>query len=382
MNTVSQLNNYCKLCNQHFLQGQNTPIFRIDRAPRSAQHLPSAEDFHRDGMSVPLELFQCPACGHYQLFSRPVNYWREVLTAAGLSAEMRNYRKEQFANWIDQYKLCGKVVMDIGCGEGQFLDLLAEAGAIAHGLEAGVNQVQRGQQAGREIQQGYILDPGCISPSSLDGFLCINFLEHATNPIDFLRSIFLACKPGAVGIVEVPNFQKDIDEQKSYNLIRDHLSYFTARTLSIAVGISGFELLSIREVWHGDDIEAVVRVPYPSPCIQWGSGTPIVRGLSKLLAMEKGRVAIWGASHQALTLIGMIRPKNVTCIADSADFKQGRVDPVCGIPIVSPDEMIASHPDLVIVIAAGYSKEVARLLGENKQFGGRIKILEEVLDFT
>lgn len=382
MSAISKSEVRCRLCNQDFSLSQSGCLFRIDRAPRSAQHLPSAEDFHQDDMSAPLELFQCPSCGHYQLFCQPVKYWKEVLTAAGLSAEMRNFRKEQFANWVDQYKLRGKEIMEIGCGEGQFLDLLSEAGVIAFGLEAGTNQVQRGQQAGREIQQGHPLDPGCLSPSTLDGFLCINFLEHATNPIDLLRSIFLACKPDAVGIVEVPNFQKDIDEQKSYNLIKDHLSYFTARTLSVAVGLSGFELLSIREVWHGDDIEAIVRVPYPTPCIKWASGTPIVRGLSNLLDMEKGRVAIWGASHQALTLIGIIRPNNVICIADSAEFKQGKVDPVCGIPIVSPDDMIASHPDLVIIIAASYSKEVARLLGENKRYSGRTIILEEVLDFA
>lgn len=366
----------CNLCNS-ILSSSNS-IFRIENAPRSAQYLPTMEEFNQSKTSVVIELYQCSDCGHYQLSGEPVDYWKEALTSAGISPEMREFRIEQLKSWVDKYNLYNKNVMEIGCGDGHLLDILSDAEVIASGLEFSTTQVKKGRMKGRNIYQGYPLDSSFSFSAILDGFLCINFLEHTPKPVDFLRSIFRACKPGAVGIVEVPNFQKDIDRQKSYNLIRDHISYFTFRTLALAIKLSGFDLLSIRDVWHSDDIEAIVQVPYPSPCIQWQSKTPIVQGLESFFASEQGKIAIWGASHQALTLLGMIKPQNVICIADSAPFKQGKVDPVCGIPIVSPNEMISIQPDLVIIIAAGYSNEIKKMLKSNKDYLGRIMVLEDI----
>lgn len=344
-----------------------------------AQHLPTQEEFTNGLCSFPLNLYACGGCGHFQLVTEPVVYWKEVITAAGLSQQMREFRTQQIGDWMVRHALAGKEVVEIGSGAGYLLDILTAAGAHATGLEYGIEQIEAGLSAGRNMRQGYILDSDFCFDKPFDGFICINFLEHSPEPVRFLRAIRKCCRPGAIGIVEVPNFQKDIDEEKSYNLIRDHLSYFTSRTLVLAVHLAGFELLSLRECWHGDDLEAEVRVPILSPVARWSEGTPMVKALGRLFTEERCRIAIWGASHQALTLLAMTRPQNVCCIADSAPFKQGRVDPACGIPIVSPEEMIAANPDIVIIMAAGFSLEVKHILMTTPGFSGRALILDDLL---
>lgn len=367
----------CRVC--HFPVTVADQIFTIPRAPLSAQYLPSASQFAEGVTAKPLCLYSCSGCGHYQLSSEPVHYWREVITAAGLSPAIGSFRATQLREWLVENRLQGKAVLEVGCGAGHLLDILSSSGVQAEGIEFNDVSVKRGRESGRCIRQGYILDVYKDIKGHYDGFVCINFLEHAPEPLTFLRAIFACCRPGAVGLLEVPNFNKDIAESKSYNLIRDHLSYFTDRSLRLICLLAGFEVLSIRECWHGNDLEAKLRVPTKSQISNWQQGTPTIQIFSDLVCSEPGRIAVWGASHQALTLLAMVATDNVLCIADSAPFKHGKVDPVCGLPIIAPADMIAMDPDLIIIIAAGYSFEVKRVLETQYKFSGRVVILDEFI---
>ena len=49
-------------------------------------------------------------------------------------------------------------------------------------------------------------------------------------------------------------------------------------------------------------------------------------------------------------------------IVDSAPFKQNKYTPATHLPIVAPEKLIADKVDAVIVMAAGYSDEVAGII--------------------
>ena len=70
--------------------------------PRAAQHLPDANNLINDE-SVTLEVFQCSGCGLVQLGNKPVDYYREVIRAAGISDEMKQFRSKQFRNFIEKF---------------------------------------------------------------------------------------------------------------------------------------------------------------------------------------------------------------------------------------------------------------------------------------
>jgi 2-polyprenyl-3-methyl-5-hydroxy-6-metoxy-1,4-benzoquinol methylase len=366
----------CKICSNKI--EQECVIFQIHDAPVSAQNLPTINQYLLKTHKSPLELFQCSYCGHYQLCSEPVSYWREVITAAGLSPMMRAFRRKQFSHWIKNYNLENKEIVEFGCGEGLLLDILSECKTFSVGIEAGRELATKGQQKGRNIIKGHLLDNEGLA-SNVGAFICINHLEHIPLPLDFMRQIKACCIEGAIGILEVPNFEKDIAENKSYNLIRDHLSYFTKRTLSLIIQLAGFEILSLKEVWHGDDLEAIIQVPNKTKCFKSQQGVNVVDALNYTFINIEGSVAIWGASHQALTLLAMTHSTNVKWIADSAVFKQGKVDPIRGIPIVSPDEMLSKKPENIIVLAAGYSNEIRNILIEEKEYLGSIFLIEDII---
>ena len=49
-------------------------------------------------------------------------------------------------------------------------------------------------------------------------------------------------------------------------------------------------------------------------------------------------------------------------VVDSAPFKQGKFTPATHLPIVAPSALETDPVDAVIVVAAGYSDEVARTI--------------------
>ena len=74
-------------------------------------------------------------------------------------------------------------------------------------------------------------------------------------------------------------------------------------------------------------------------------------------------MAIWGAGHQALAVIAMTNiAKKIKYVVDSAPFKQNKYTPATHIPIVAPEMLLTDKVDALIVMAAGYSDEVAGII--------------------
>ena len=69
----------CRLCGAALWP---TPVIRLERMPKAAQHVPGAAEFAGD-TGITLTVRQCSGCGLVQLDRAPVDYYREVITAAG-----------------------------------------------------------------------------------------------------------------------------------------------------------------------------------------------------------------------------------------------------------------------------------------------------------
>ena len=89
-------------------------------------------------------------------------------------------------------------------------------------------------------------------------------------------------------------------------------------------------------------------------------------------------MAIWGAGHQALAVISLISLSDkIRYVVDSAPFKQGKYTPATHLPIVSPDRLHSDPVDAVIVMAASYSDEVARIIRQKFDRNINIAILRD-----
>lgn len=353
----------CRACDH---KGSAPVLLQYDNMPATAQGFPTLETLESDH-GEHLEVLQCTGCGLVQLSNSPVSYYRDVIRAAAFSPEMGKFRLNQFQQWARQYHLHGKKVLEIGCGKGEYLALLQAADLEAFGIEHASDSVMTCQQAGLHVAQGYLGDDAAhaFNGFEFDGFVCLNFIEHWPEPRQSLHALLPMLKDDAIGLIEVPNFNMIVEKGLFSEFIADHLLYFTEQTLRVFLENNGFEILECQPVWQDYILSAVVR---KRRIMDLSFFSSYRKTISQLLhryidRFTDGGVAVWGAGHQSLAVISLADiAHRVEYVVDSATFKQGKFTPATHLPIVSPQQLETHPVAALIVMAASYSDEVARII--------------------
>ena len=360
----------CRSCGRKI---STAPLLAYEAMPAVAQHLP---DSPGTGGAVDFKVCQCEYCGLIQLDSPPVPYFREVIRAAAVSPEMRDFRLGQFKDFLSRYGLTGKKILECGCGGGEFLELMQQAGADAYGMEFGEKNLCKCREKSLNVEKCFFENGSeKLSNAPFDGFFILNYLEHLPDITVYLEGIRNNLADGAVGLIEVPNFDMMLQNSTFAEFTTDHLYYFTAASLKTLLENNGFEVISENVVWYGYILSFEVRKRQLPDLSKFDLAKAELTGKLQDLVnfYGKERSAVWGASHQAFAVLALAGlHEKIRCIIDSASFKQGKFSPATDIPVVSPESIASEDLDLLIVIAGGYSDEVAKIA--RKKFGKQLVI--------
>ena len=274
------------------------------------------------------------------------------------------------------------------------------------GIEHKKELVEKGQAAGLALYQGFPesdfslegmegkhLQSGKTRPVEglLDAMVQFNFLEHQKDPKGMLDFAYRKLKMGGFFLLTVPSFHYILDNKSYYELLRDHISNFTEESLQSLTQEAGFSLLESRIV-NRDTIEFVLQKEKKedlsvfrytggkidiSPLLE--NERAIQDDVKRRIAELKERgekIALWGASHQGLTLLSTTDLQYaVSYIIDSAPFKQGRFSPASHIRIVSPEHFREEPVEEVLIVAPGYTEEIAGIIRRDFQPKPRILAL-------
>jgi len=230
----------CKVCGGLLFE---KPILVLNNMPKGAQSFLKREDLSMD-RGVDLELYQCSCCGLIQLTREPVPYYKEVIRAVAFSEEMKAFKRRQFKEFLEKYKLIGKKILEVGCGKGEFMEIMKECGADVYGIEYGEENVRECLKKGLKVERDFISSENYkLKYAPFDAVYILNFLEHIPEATQFLRGVAFNLKKGGIGLIEVPNFEMCLKNKLLTDFIPDHVFYFTPETLEITLKISGFEIL-------------------------------------------------------------------------------------------------------------------------------------------
>jgi len=341
------------------------PIIEFENMPSVAQYFPDASSLKKD-RGISLKVFQCEGCGLLQLTNKAVPYYKEVIRAAAISDEMINFRKRQFGDFIEKYALTGKRIIEIGCGRGEYLQVMNQFPVDAYGLESSAESVKACVGAGLNASQGFVnQDRYSLPMAPFDAFYMLSFFEHLPNPNSVLGGISQILTAEGVGLIEVPNFDMMLQKNLFSEFTADHLLYFSRETLTTVLNLNGFEVAEIGTVWHDYILSAVVRKRKQLDLSAFFENKARISCEIKKFVSRFGdnKVAVWGAGHQALAVLALMNlGGRIKYVVDSAKFKQMKFTPVTHIPIVNPERLLSDPMDAVIIMAAGYSDEVAKIL--------------------
>ncbi len=91
----------------------------------------------------------------------------------------------------------GKTYLDLGCGEGRVMRMLAAAGARPIGVEMNHHLARRAVSAG-PIAEGSLPDLGFLRDDSFDGAVCVLVIEHIEDHGRLFAEAARVVRPGGV----------------------------------------------------------------------------------------------------------------------------------------------------------------------------------------
>lgn len=376
---------HCIACGEK-LDGK--ALLSFDGMPASAQNIPDADEVKTDH-GVSLNLHQCANCGLVQFDCEPVDYYRDVIRSGGFTTTMVELRRRQYAHLIGTYGLEGKKFIEVGCGQGEFLGVLAEFPVQAYGVEHRENLVELACEKGLDVVRGFTEETDTVlgEKGPYDVFLSFNFLEHQPEPGVMLDCIWNNLTEGGMGLVTVPSLEYILQYDGYYELIRDHIAYYSFETLGNLLSLHGFEVLEeemvnrdtcaviVKKVPRGNEtVKPVGAVDVSTMEASYGTICDEILKLTDSLKKEEKTLAIWGASHQGFTLAATTCLKeSAQYIIDSAPFKQGRFAPTSHLPIVAADHFHKEPVDVILIVAPGYTQEISESIRAN--FGENVTIM-------
>jgi O-antigen chain-terminating methyltransferase len=204
-------------------------VTRLERARRVPQGAPAP--------APPLAAAPTPA------FAPMPDYFAFQARLRGSIDEIR----ERQARYVDDFRERAPV-LDLGCGRGEFLRLLADEGIEARGVDSDPDMVAFCVGEGLDVEQGDALAHLEGLPSgSLGGIFCAHVIEHLT-PDRLVRLLELAAdrlRPGGVLIAETPN-PRTLVALSTFFADLTHVQPVHPDTLTVLARQAGFARADIR----------------------------------------------------------------------------------------------------------------------------------------
>jgi 2-polyprenyl-3-methyl-5-hydroxy-6-metoxy-1,4-benzoquinol methylase len=146
-------------------------------------------------------------------------------------------------------------VLDLGCGRGEFLSLLREAGIEAKGVDVDADMVVYARGEGLEVEQvGAVEYLETLAEGSLGGIFAAQLVEHLPAPT-VVRMLELAAeklRPGGLLVAETINPVSPI-ALRNYFADLTHAQPLVAETLELLARQAGFRTVETRFLNEPDE---------------------------------------------------------------------------------------------------------------------------------
>jgi len=288
---------------------------------------------------------------------------------------------------IDRYGLRGRKILEIGCGRGEFLELLCRLGG------------NRGIGVDPAYSPGIVPEDGDLTfinetfnPDHVDedvAFICCKMtLEHVFDTAGFVSTVRRAIRSAeTVVFFQVPDTVRILQELGFWDIYYDHCSYFSPASLRALFRREGFRVCSLEREFGGQYLTLEARPGAPDPNASPAEEAALLEDLQEIgeavsffagkhqesvrswkqrleAARERNeRTALWGSGSKAVGFLCTLDAVHeVECVVDINPRKQGTYSPGTGHEIVSPSFLESCRPDNVVVMNPMYVEEIQSML--------------------
>jgi SAM-dependent methyltransferase len=342
-----------------------------------------------DALAAPrgdIKLAFCSGCGMIRNLAfdpELVEYNPSYENSLHFSPTFRRFARELADRLIDRYGLRGKDIVDIGCGKGEFLDVICRAETGNRGVGFDPSYVGPPSRGNVTFVREYYSESHAHTPADL--ICCRHVLEHVTSPRELVGTLRNTSEshPEATLYFEVPDGGFMLRELDIWNVIYEHPSFFTAPAMRRLFEDAGFTTNELGSSFggqylymeaglngagqglpHREEVEELDRLAgtfgaaFSRKVQTWGDQ------LGELLA-DGRRVALWGAGARGVTFLNVVPGgERVELVIDLNVRKHGRFVPGTAQQVRGPDVVRELPPDVVLAMNPLYADEISRSLYE------------------
>jgi 2-polyprenyl-3-methyl-5-hydroxy-6-metoxy-1,4-benzoquinol methylase len=293
---------------------------------------------HRDGATgTQYEMRRCSACG--LTFARPrlsvgADWYAAMIPDEEPLPPDRDWRFLEFLRDAPPRAR----VLDVGCGEGQFLRLARERGLSGVGFDWDERRAARARAAGLETAtEDWERFLAARPDAEFDAAVLFDVLEHAPEPSVLVRGLRRLLKPGGLLAITVPNESRPLPfGRENYDYPPHHFTRWTRTAMKAFLEREGFEIVrqdaSMRASFYFRDVVASKLAIEPAARLlrrlRGAAGPPAGAApgptahparsgaRTALFALFSGTVktALWPAAALAVRWYGASRPDPGHCL--------------------------------------------------------------------
>ena len=362
-------------------------FFEVRQVPVHCNVLWPTREAARRAPKGDIRLAFWPSCGHiFNIAFDPalMTYTETYENSLHFSPRFQQFAEGLADRLIAAYDLHDKQIVDVGCGKGDWLKLIAVRGGnrgvgFDRSYEPGLEQEPLPE--GLRFVQDFFSDQYAATRADL--LTCRHVLEHIEQPRDFVDGIRAAIDPDTIAYFEVPNALYTLRDMGIWDIIYEHCSYFSASSLAHLFTRQGFDVLDVGEVYGGQFLGIDARPAADGPGVQQVPGNDLAamagivgafarryeekaahwREQLARFSAEGKQVVAWGAGSKGVTFLNALRAEDsVSYIVDINPRKQGRFVAGTGQEIVAPEFLRTVQPDVVLVMNPLYIDEIREML--------------------
>jgi 2-polyprenyl-3-methyl-5-hydroxy-6-metoxy-1,4-benzoquinol methylase len=373
---------------------------------------PSRADLNHGEMYYPLHVYVCEACWLVQLeeYESAENIFSDYAYFSSYSDSWLRHCQKYCDEVESRFHLAKEShVVEVASNDGYLLQNFVRKGIPVLGIEPAGNvaraAVEKGVPTLVRFFGAELAEELAREGRSADLIIGNNVLAQVPDLNDFVEGLKILLKPDGVLTLEFPHLLRLIELNEFDTIYHEHFSYFSLLCAQKILQAHEMRIFDVEELKsHGGSLRlfacrASSALHSTSPNVQRILDDEIKAGLNTVEGYEgfsrqvlqtkmelveflieaKRRgmtVAGYGAPGKSATLLHYcgIGKDMIEYTVDRSPFKQGRHLPGSRIPIYSPDRIVETKPDYVLILPWNLKDEIEQQLSYIREWGGRFVV--------
>lgn len=320
-----------------------------------------------------------------------IDYFQSYESTQAYSDTFNKFHHKLADDLIQKYDLDGKHIIEIGCGQGEFLEILSsKCNITALGFDPayyGEKHLPDGALKGESAQ---IANTVCFikdyysekySDYVTDVLICKMTLEHISQTSTFVKNIRTALQknPHSKVFFQIPNASRIYSTMAFWDVYYEHCSYFNKQSLVALFEQHHFQvdhcyvdyddqylMIEARPVSNEIKSEPFLATKSMDGAVETKVFSETVQDkilfwqdqLSKIIS-DGGVPVLWGGGSKAVSFLTALgHPAGLDYAVDINPKKFDTFLPGGGQKVISPDTLKKINPSHVIIMNGVYRAEI------------------------